>query len=359
MELFSSRSQMEIFKARLQFWRPRKKLNGKFLICYKDYQYDHALYSLLMYFRANYKNVELLGFSGAERPRENPGLSSKKLKQKIEQFKPDTIFVYEKILSPGEIDYVLNLGIKLITSTCGYTSYSYGGMSPVDGIKNLARHALYLVPHAPHISTLRSFGVNAVEFPFWYEPAWFYPQKHADKRFDLLFFGDFSTPLNKNRLGLVETLAKKYKIAVASNKSIELPNIHYLGSTTDPLKLNEWINFSRLVMGSDRLAEKNFTNNGIEPYLYKYDDEFFIRQRTFITLGAGACYFVEKHPEVERKFTGGREIVLWENQDDLMEKIDHYLTHPSEREVVGNNAFIKSQAAHTTIERANELARML
>jgi hypothetical protein len=358
MKIFDSYQQKQIFLAKAQIWHPRTKLKKKLLFCYKDYLYDHSLYALLLKLKLDFTNIDSLRFLPEERPRANPGLSSKKLFQKIERYKPDILFAYEKILSPAEIDHVLSLGIQLVTFTCGYSSYSYGGMSPTEAIENLVKHSLYLVPHAPHVSTLCNAGVNAREFPFWFEPSWFYPLGR-EKLFDILFVGDFTTPLNKNRLELLEQLAKSYKIAVASEKKPALANIHHLGSTTHPHTLNEWINSSYIVIGSDRLAEKDLLNkpNGQNPF--PYDDEFFIRQRTYLTLGAGACYCVERHREIEKKFADGKEIVLWDSYGDLIDKVGYLLKNRAERDAIAANAAIRSLNEHATPVRVEQLVQML
>jgi hypothetical protein len=358
MKIFHSKQHREIFLSKLQVWRPRRKFKKKILFCYKEYPYDHSLYALLLYFKINYVNMDFVEFLPEERPRENPGLSSKKLFQKIDTFKPDVIFAYEKILSFAEIDHIRDMGIELLTSTCGYSSYSYGGMSRMDALESLAKHSLYLVPHAPHIPNLRSAGVNAVEFPFWFEPGWFHPLKKA-KSFDILFAGDFTTPLNRNRLALLELLSKDHKVVVVSDKNPSLPNIHYLGSTTDPYKLNEWINLSRIVIGSDRLAEKKSLNDPARRDLFAYDDEFFIRQRTYLTMGAGVCYFVERHDEIEKKFINGAEIVLWDHDQDLIDKIRYFLENHTERNAIAAKGAEKALTEHSTAVRVAQLVQMM
>ena len=358
MKLFDSNQQKELFLASLQIWRPRKKFKTKLLFCYKDYLYDHSLYSLILYFKMNYANIDFIGFSREERPRKNPGLSSIKLLKKIGEFKPNVVFTNEKILSAAEIDHVLGLGINLLTSTCGYSSYDYGGMSQTEAIENLAKYDLYLVPHAPHVPKLRSVGINAVEFPFWFEPTWFYPII-KEKLFDVLFVGDFTTPLNKNRLELLKLLSKNYKVAVASNQNTLLPNVHHLGATTNPHKLNEWINLSRITIGSDRLAEKKSLNDTPGQHIFMYDDEFFIRQRTYLTMGAGACYFVERHGEIEKKFVDGEEIVLWDNYQDLVDKVKYMLRNNAERDSIASKAAVKSLTEHATSVRVDQLVQMM
>lgn len=66
----------------LEFWRSRIKLKAKLLFVYKEYSLHHELYAMIRFLKKNYTNVDYVGFSPVECPRENPGLSSKKLFKK-------------------------------------------------------------------------------------------------------------------------------------------------------------------------------------------------------------------------------------------------------------------------------------
>lgn len=358
LQKFISYQKLDQIISSLEFWRTRTKLKIRLLFVYKEYSYDHELYALLRFLKRNYKNVDYIGFSAMERPRENPGLSSKKLIKKLNEFKPDIVFTYEKILSPLEVDLIVRLGMRLVTNTCGVHTFAYGGVnSQGDAIDLFRKHALYLTSHAPHIPLLAREGIQAEEFPFWFEPEWFHPMD-VPKICDVLFLGDIISPLNSNRLELIKFLSQENKITLISDYDPGLPNVTCIGSTPSPLKLNTWINQSKLVLGSDRLGSIDGLNNLPGQYIF-YKDEYFIRQRAYPIMGSAACYLVEKHQEIEKKFVNGEEIILWNDYDDLAKKVKLLLQDPDEVKRVGANAYAKCIGEHSVRVRTGQLIELV
>lgn len=350
--------KLRSFLSSLEFWRTRRKLKTRLLFCYKDYLYDHELYSMIRFLKRKYTNIDFIGFSPVERPRENPGLSSKKMFKKLDEFKPDIVFTYEKILSPIEVGHIVRAGIKLVTNTCGVHTFAYGGTrSQAEAMEQLRKHALYLTSHAPHIPTLVKEGVNVREFPFWFEPEWFRPLD-IPKVYDILFLGDIVTPLNSNRMELIRFLSQENMIALVSDHDPKLPNVTCIGSTPNPHRLNLWISQSKLVLGSDKLGNIEGLNNLPDQYIF-YEDEYFIRQRAYPIMGAGACYLVEKHPEIEKRFKDGEEIILWDDYNDLAAKVELLLQGANEYKRIGINAHAKCLAEHSVAVRVGQLIKMI
>jgi len=342
----------------LRFWRVRR-LPFKLLFVYKEYLFDHALNSLVQHLRRNYRNIHFLAFTPEQRPRSNPGLSTEVFLRALNEVVPDVVFDYGLILTPAEVDAILARGAQVVASVPGIHSFFFSAppMTQREALDVLRRHALYLVPHAPHVARLRREGVNAVEFPFWYDPQWFRPIR-TEARFEILFVGDLHTPLNANRRELLERLSHHYDITIASARDPEIKLAHYLGHTSDPRQLNLWLNQACLVLGSDRLADTSALNSLPGQFIF-YDDQFFIRQRTYLTLGAGACYLVERHPEIQRKFTDGEEVVLWGEFRELVEKARRLLGNSALRRRIGQKAHARALAEHSTPVRAQQLVALL
>ncbi len=351
--------QEKLLFSKLKLMGKQKKLKKRVLFCYKHFGHDHELYSMIEVLKNNYTNIEFLGFQPEMRPRGNPGLSSKILLNKIAKFKPDLIFTYEKILSQLEISEIVKLGIILVTNTCGVHSLYYGAppITQPEAIEMLRQHALYLVPHAPHVTKLRQLGINAVEFPFWFDPDWFHPLE-TGKNCDLLFAGDFSAPLNTNRVDLLTVLAKNFKLSVVSDQVPKFPIAQYFPPTTDPCQLNLFLNQARLVIGSDRLANIQVLNN-LPGQITFYDDEFFIRQRTYLAMGSGACFLVEMSPENSNKFIDGEEIILWNGYPDLLNKVEKLLENRGLSEEISRNGAKKALAEHSTTVRVLQLINLI
>ena len=81
--------------------------------------------------------------------------------------------------------------------------------------------------------------------------------------------------------------------------------------------------------------------------------------RMFETTGVGALLFTESAPNLAELFAPNREVVVYENQDDLVEKVEHFLTHDDERAEIAAAGQRRTLAEHTYRRRMQELAAML
>jgi hypothetical protein len=319
----------------LSFWLPRSPLKAKFQIVYKRKSpTDHFLPAILSFLKHAYTGVNYLGFSRRERPRDNPALAAPKFYRGVQDTKPDVIFAYDSPLSIEEIQFLKRTDIPLASSTAGLSSFSVGGSQSKDETFEILRgYAWYFIGHRPHVAPLRDLGINAIHLPWSYEPRWFHPLE-TEKTYDLLFVGDLDTTLNVSRRKLITHLSSQFRTAVLSFRPPEIEQVQHLGVETNPHRLNRLLNQSKLVLGSDR-ASNIETLNQNPGLIMPYDDEFFIRARTYLTLGAGACYLVERHPEIQRQFEDGREIILWDDYEELGERITYLLAHDDECREIG------------------------
>jgi spore maturation protein CgeB len=80
-----------------------------------------------------------------------------------------------------------------------------------------------------------------------------------------------------------------------------------------------------------------------------------IKLRDFEVPMAGGFYLVEKSPDYDSLFIPGCEIETWSNTGELLEKIQYYLEHDTEREAIAGAAKIRAQAEHTWGHRFQKL----
>jgi spore maturation protein CgeB len=117
----------------------------------------------------------------------------------------------------------------------------------------------------------------------------------------------------------------------------------------NPYRLNRVLNQAKIALGSDRIGDVQSVNNHPEQYIF-YEDEFYLRQRAYVMIGAGCCYMVERHPEIARQFEDRKELILWDDYDELTDQLAYYLTHDEERRAVGQaghrRALSQCTAAH-------------
>lgn len=122
--------------------------------------------------------------------------------------------------------------------------------------------------------------------------------------------------------------------------------------------------------------DKSFSAKGVQtraaidyydtmPYVFKCSDinlNITLRSitagiplRAFDIMGAGGFLLTSYQPDMDFFFTAGEDYVYYESKEDLLQKIDYYLTHESERKEIAKNACEKIAAAHTFDVRLREI----
>ncbi len=90
-------------------------------------------------------------------------------------------------------------------------------------------------------------------------------------------------------------------------------------------------------------------HNGINPF------GDFVNPRTFEIASCGAMQLVDRRTELETLFEVGKEIVIFENLEDLKQKITYYLDNPAEREKTAERAKLRILREHTYEHRMGEM----
>jgi spore maturation protein CgeB len=79
--------------------------------------------------------------------------------------------------------------------------------------------------------------------------------------------------------------------------------------------------------------------------------------RLFEAAACGAAMISDRWPGIEDYFAPGREILLPESTDDVVDVLCH--THPDDRRAIGAAARARVLAEHTADRRAGELERLV
>jgi len=77
--------------------------------------------------------------------------------------------------------------------------------------------------------------------------------------------------------------------------------------------------------------------------------------RAMDIMGAGGFLLTNYQRDFDRHFTAGKDYVYYENLDDLIEKIDYYLTNPTERDEIARSGQQKVYSAHTYEQRFQKI----
>ena len=81
--------------------------------------------------------------------------------------------------------------------------------------------------------------------------------------------------------------------------------------------------------------------------------------RLFETTGVGALLLTESAPNLTDLFALGEEVVAYDDEDDLVEKIEHYLEHDDERIAIAAAGQRRTLGNHTYRQLMVELASIL
>lgn len=81
--------------------------------------------------------------------------------------------------------------------------------------------------------------------------------------------------------------------------------------------------------------------------------------RAFDILGAGGFLLTNYQADFEDCYVPGEDFVYYESKEDLIEKIEYYLSHEDERAAIAQNGFRKTVSCHTYKHRAEEIIACL
>lgn len=82
-------------------------------------------------------------------------------------------------------------------------------------------------------------------------------------------------------------------------------------------------------------------------------------QRIFDVMAAGGFMLSNYQTELEELFEVGKEIVLYHNEEEMMQLVDYYLTHEKEREEIARNGQKKVLACYDYRNRLPEILRIV
>jgi spore maturation protein CgeB len=81
--------------------------------------------------------------------------------------------------------------------------------------------------------------------------------------------------------------------------------------------------------------------------------------RLYEATGVGCLLVTERGRNLTELFEPGREVVAYEDEDDLVEQLRHYTVHDDERRRIAAAGQERTLREHTYVQRMRELAAML
>jgi hypothetical protein len=90
-----------------------------------------------------------------------------------------------------------------------------------------------------------------------------------------------------------------------------------------------------------------------------HGDTYCIKGRDFEIPMSGGLYLTEYHPELERFFNVEREIAVYRDFEDLLEKIKFLLSNPDKAEIIRRSGFQRACREHTWEMRFEKIFTLL
>jgi hypothetical protein len=256
-------------------------------------------------------------------------------------FKPDIVFIQvqqRNIVSIEAVEHARKLGAFVINWTGDVRS-------PIPSwYEEFGRHIdLTCFSNVNDVETLCSRGIKSDFLQIGYDPEIYSPPPFKSYHEQpILFLANNSGtkfPLSEYRAYLAKTLRQTYKtqFGLYGNGWGELSNGSYYGDQ----------------LGEARLYQGGKIAINVSHFEYKR----YSSDRLFRILGSGIFCLCKKYPEVEIDFQDGIDLVLWETEKELLEKIDYYMDENNqvERQMIAYNGWQKALKNHTFDSMINDI----
>ena len=144
----------------------------------------------------------------------------------------------------------------------------------------------------------------------------------------------------------------------------EILKTHDVGFCGNWNNRKDWIDFiesTGLKVKKDIFIIGDEMVNAINSYKIHFNRNISddINYRTFETLGCNTFLLTNKTPGLYELFTEGENIITYENEFDLVDKIKFFVSNEIERKRITENGFRHVKQNHTYKNRANQLIKIL
>lgn len=268
------------------------------------------------------------------------------------RFMPDIALFFSSGMNPerNKIKQLKSLGIKTVhwfTDDPYYSDITKSYASYFDVIFTQEKSC---VPY------YKSYGCRKVHFlPLAADPDIFRPKEAAEQyKSDILFIGNAFG----NRVNLFDSIAnylsmKNTKIIGLywerlKNYSLLRDKIYRTWAT--PEETASYYNGAKIVINIHRQHDDptlNFNRNKIIATS--------VNPRTFEISACGAFQLTDIRKDLSNFYTPEIDISTYRTPQELVRKIEYYLTHEDQRRIIAANGLNKTRELHTFMNRINEL----
>lgn len=331
------------------------------LLVYKENPQDPCLQAMKRWIRKLAKKSIYFRFRHVERGRFETKEINERLENIIKSGKVTCIMDWNGLCNTQEIILIKIKGIIYFRYINGFTSLHCGHTADQrEFFDQLKLADFFMVPEKNHVHILRKENINAIHCNFFADPMIYKPLRSPFRSdwYDFFFVGAVNDHWAKNRRSFLSLLAEKNKTMIVAGPDAKIIKATCLPQVTYEPLVNLLQNQSRIVCGSDFLPSVKPYNERIKNAFINYDLSHTIRARTFTVLASARPYLVESHKDIENLFEKGREILTWENHDEMMEIADRCLVDKKYLKSVGDAGYNSFLSQHTVFHRLQEFEKL-
>lgn len=219
------------------------------------------------------------------------------------------------------------------------------------------------------INFYKNFNKNCLYLPHAFDESIKLP--NAKKNNDIIFIGSVENKDHFDRVLFLNKIHKKFKIKLWLGKKPTRTRIlknliynfffkknffllfQYIKALNNLFKDNLGVLF-----GIDMYKKLNESLITVNFHIDKSNNEAS-NMRIFETTGSGICLITENQINIKNFFDVNKDIVVYDNLDDAIKKIEYYLTNKKLAIDIGNNGRNKTLKFHTMSSRWNDLENFI
>ena len=169
-----------------------------------------------------------------------------------------------------------------------------------------------------------------------YGKMYHFPEKSTQNHITSLAHNVLSYKIAEvERTRLLKLISEKYSVDLYTySDTSSLPKVHNKGGADTFTEMPLVFNQSKINL--------NFTLKAIQTGL---------PLRIWDIMGCGGFVLSNYQQEIPEYFEIGKEIEVFTSENELLEKIEYYLTHEEERKIIAQNGYEKVKEMHTWVNR--------
>ena len=258
------------------------------------------------------------------------------LRSQIKAFKPDIIYSMA----------IETIDSSFLESVKGSYRIAIGQHAASLNHNDISRYDLILSSLPNQIEYFKGLGLNSKYLKLGFEPRILDLIKKDKKKYDLTFIGGFGKHFIKSN-ALIEKLLRKFDFNIWG----------YSEESNTSAVINE--NLNGVLYGKEMyqvLAQSKIIFNRHADFAENYANNMRLYQGT----GIGSLLITDSKENLSDVFKIDKEVVDYSSINECVEKIDYYLSHEKERELIAKNGqkrCIEEHSWHNRMEELNQIVK--